>query len=65
MEAYGIAPPFEPLLTKKRCWEIKIGKVSAGGSTFNTHLVSQFGATACKALFQCDNFKNPSITLNV
>ncbi len=59
MEAYGIAPPLsasadkEALLGKK-----KIVKCTLCGST-NTHVVSQFGSTACKALFKCDDCLEP------
>ncbi|HPF12023.1 MAG TPA: phenylacetate-CoA oxygenase subunit PaaJ [Flavobacteriaceae bacterium] len=59
MEAYGIAPPLEPLADKEALLgNQKLVKCPQCGST-NTHLVSQFGATACKALFQCDNCQEP------
>ncbi len=59
LEKYGIAAPLdaesdkEVLLGKK-----KIVKCPQCGST-NTRLVSQFGSTACKALFQCDSCQEP------
>lgn len=59
MEAYGIAPPLEAeadiaaLLGNQ-----KIVKCTLCGST-NTKLVSQFGSTACKALFKCEDCQEP------
>ena len=59
LEKYGIAPPLEAdadkeaLLGKK-----KIVKCTLCGST-NTNLVSQFGSTACKALFKCQDCQEP------
>jgi len=59
LEKYGIASPLsadadkEALLGNK-----KIVKCPQCGS-LNTKLVSQFGSTACKALFQCDDCLEP------
>lgn len=59
LEKYGIASPLsaeadkEALLGNK-----KVVKCPQCGS-FNTKLVSQFGSTACKALFQCDDCLEP------
>ncbi len=59
MEEYGIARPLseshdiDVLLGEK-----KLVKCPQCGST-NTHLVSQFGSTACKALFKCDDCLEP------
>ncbi len=59
LEAYGIAAPLseeadkEALLGNK-----KIVKCTQCGS-IQTKLVSQFGSTACKALFQCENCLEP------
>lgn len=59
MEEYGISRPLseshdiDVLLHGK-----KIVKCPQCGST-NTHLVSQFGSTACKALFKCDDCHEP------
>lgn len=59
MEAYGIAPPLEATADK----EVLLGgkrlvKCPHCGST-NTKMVSQFGSTACKALFQCEACHEP------
>jgi ring-1,2-phenylacetyl-CoA epoxidase subunit PaaD len=59
LEKYGIAPPLEAeadkavLLEKK-----KIVKCTLCGSS-NTKVVSQFGSTPCKALFQCEDCNEP------
>jgi len=59
LEKYGIAPPLdahadkEALLGNKR-----IVKCTLCGSQ-NTKLVSQFGSTACKALFKCEDCQEP------
>jgi len=59
LSKFGIAPPLnavadkEALLDKKR-----IVKCTLCGST-NTQVVSQFGSTACKALFKCEDCLEP------
>jgi ring-1,2-phenylacetyl-CoA epoxidase subunit PaaD len=59
LEKYGIAAPLEPeadieaLLGNK-----KIVKCPQCGST-NTKMISQFGSTACKAFFQCQDCQEP------
>jgi ring-1,2-phenylacetyl-CoA epoxidase subunit PaaD len=59
LENYGIAAPLDAeadkdvLLNGKR-----IVKCTNCGSQ-NTRLVSQFGSTACKAQFQCDDCQEP------
>jgi ring-1,2-phenylacetyl-CoA epoxidase subunit PaaD len=59
LEKYGIASPLsaqadkEALLGNK-----KLVKCPQCGS-FNTKLVSQFGSTACKAFFQCEDCLEP------
>lgn len=59
MEEYGIAAPLEETADKEALLgNKKIVKCTNCGST-NTHLVSQFGSTACKALFKCDDCQEP------
>jgi ring-1,2-phenylacetyl-CoA epoxidase subunit PaaD len=59
MEAYGIAAPLEETADKEALLGNKpIVKCTNCGST-NTKLVSQFGSTACKALFQCNDCQEP------
>jgi len=59
MEVYGIAPPMEPTSDKKALLHgERIVKCTHCGST-NTKMISQFGSTACKALFQCQDCLEP------
>lgn len=59
MEAYGIARPLTAIHDKEALLgNEKLVKCPQCGSK-NTHLVSQFGSTACKALFQCDDCHEP------
>jgi len=59
METYGIAPPLEETADKEvLLGNKKIVKCTNCKST-NTHVVSQFGSTACKALFKCDDCQEP------
>jgi len=59
LEAYGIAAPLDPeadieaLLGNK-----KLVKCPQCGSQ-NTKMISQFGSTACKAFFQCQDCQEP------
>jgi len=59
MRAYGIASPLGPTADKDVLMgEKKLVKCTRCGSK-NTKLVSQFGSTACKALFQCEDCLEP------
>jgi ring-1,2-phenylacetyl-CoA epoxidase subunit PaaD len=59
LEKYGIAPPLEADADKEALLGNKrIVKCTNCGS-HNTKLVSQFGSTACKALFQCEDCQEP------
>ncbi|TJY37423.1 phenylacetate-CoA oxygenase subunit PaaJ [Pontimicrobium aquaticum] len=59
LEEYGIAPPLEADADKEALLgNKKIVKCTNCGSQ-NTKLVSQFGSTACKALFQCEDCHEP------
>ena len=59
LEKYGIAPPMEPTADKAALYgEAKIVKCPQCQSQ-NTRVVSQFGSTACKALFQCNECLEP------
>lgn len=59
MEAYGIARPLSETKDKDALLgNQKLVKCPQCRST-NTHLVSQFGSTACKALFKCDDCHEP------
>jgi len=59
LEDYGIAAPLDAEADKNVLLEGKrLVKCTNCGST-NTRLVSQFGSTACKAQFQCDDCQEP------
>ena len=59
MADYGLAPPLEASADKAALLgEARVVPCTNCGST-NTHMVSQFGSTACKALFQCDDCQEP------
>lgn len=59
LEDYGIAAPLEAEADKDALLNGKrIVKCTNCGSQ-NTRLVSQFGSTACKAQFQCDDCQEP------
>lgn len=59
MEEYGIARPLSETKDKDALLgNEKLVKCPQCSST-NTHLVSQFGSTACKALFKCDDCYEP------
>ncbi len=59
LRAYGIAPPEKT--TEDKSWltgKSKIVKCPRCKSE-NTRLVSQFGSTACKSLYQCNDCLEP------
>ena len=59
MKDYGIAPPMDASMDKRALLHgERIVKCTRCGST-NTKLISQFGSTACKALFQCQDCHEP------
>jgi ring-1,2-phenylacetyl-CoA epoxidase subunit PaaD len=59
LEKYGIASPLDAIADKEALLgNKKVVKCPQCGS-FNTNLVSQFGSTACKAFFQCEDCKEP------
>ncbi|EMQ96526.1 Phenylacetate-CoA oxygenase, PaaJ subunit [Xanthomarina gelatinilytica] len=59
LEEYGIAAPLSPEADKEALLgNKKIVACPQCGST-NTRLVSQFGSTACKAQFQCEDCQEP------
>jgi len=59
LEKYGIAAPLEADADKDALLgNKKIVKCTNCGSQ-NTKLVSQFGSTACKALFKCEDCQEP------
>lgn len=59
LEAYGVAAPLSESMDKRALLDgERILKCTNCGST-NTKMISQFGSTACKALFQCEDCLEP------
>ncbi len=56
---YGIAPPLESSLDKQVLFEDARLVPCPQCQSTNTKLVSQFGSTACKSLFKCEECLEP------
>jgi ring-1,2-phenylacetyl-CoA epoxidase subunit PaaD len=59
LEDYGIAAPLGAEADKAVLLEGKRMVVCPQCQSKNTRMVSQFGSTACKAQFQCDDCQEP------
>ena len=59
LEDYGIAAPLDTEADKDVLLNGKRIVKCTNCSSKNTRLVSQFGSTACKAQFQCDDCQEP------
>lgn len=59
LEAYGIAPPVEPLHSMNELFAKDVVVKCPLCKSENTKLISQFGSTSCKALYQCQDCKEP------
>ena len=59
LEEYGIAAPLDAEADKGVLLEGKKLVACTNCNSKNTRLVSQFGSTACKAQFQCDDCQEP------
>ena len=57
LKAYGIAPPVGKAIDEKYLQQLKVECPQCHSK--NTILLSQFGSTACKALYQCLDCKEP------
>lgn len=60
LKAYGIAPPNpkQQVCDQKLFAEAEAVQCPHCDS-YHTHRISEFGSTACKALYQCDDCKEP------
>jgi ring-1,2-phenylacetyl-CoA epoxidase subunit PaaD len=58
MSAFGIAPP-RTKVSAGKLFEEEEGIPCPRCQSENTQLISQFGSTACKALYQCQTCKEP------
>ncbi|WP_378178431.1 1,2-phenylacetyl-CoA epoxidase subunit PaaD [Aquimarina sp. SS2-1] len=59
LEAYGIAAPLEEEADKEALLGNKKNVKCPQCKSTNTKMISQFGSTACKALFQCEDCLEP------
>lgn len=61
LKAYGIAPPGKKTNNRinKLLFEEEVDIPCPKCNSIDTKLLSQFGSTACKALYQCNDCKEP------
>jgi ring-1,2-phenylacetyl-CoA epoxidase subunit PaaD len=57
LKAYGIAPPVAKTFDKIYLENLEVECPHC--HSFNTQVISQFGSTACKALYQCKDCGEP------
>ena len=59
LEEYGIAPPAETSASKRAIWGDDPTVRCPRCKSEDTRKVSEFGSTACKALYQCQDCQEP------
>ena len=59
LEAYGIAPPVGRAHDKRSLWAPVPSVRCPRCKSASTKLISHFGSTACKALYQCLDCQEP------
>ncbi|MBL7749187.1 MAG: phenylacetate-CoA oxygenase subunit PaaJ, partial [Chitinophagaceae bacterium] len=60
LKAYGIAPPNpKQQACKQELFAAAENIQCPHCDSWHTHRISEFGSTACKALYQCDDCKEP------
>ncbi len=59
LEEYGVAAPLSESLDKRAIIDGERVVACTNCKSTNTKMISQFGSTACKALFQCDDCLEP------
>lgn len=60
LKAYGIAPPqHKQMVCTPDSFQQEEAIPCPRCNSYHTRLVSQFGSTACKALYQCNDCKEP------
>lgn len=60
LKAYGIAPPHpKQVVCDTKLFAEQEAIQCPHCNSYHTKLISQFGSTACKALYQCDDCKEP------
>lgn len=59
LRKYGIAPPERATIDKGSLMGKKKYPACPQCKSLNTEMISQFGSTACKALYRCNDCKEP------
>lgn len=60
LKAYGIAPPqYKQAVCTPDAFQAEEAIQCPQCNSWNTTMVSQFGSTACKALYKCEDCKEP------
>lgn len=60
LKEYGIAPPNpKQQVCNEQLFAADEGVQCPHCNSWHTHRISEFGSTACKALYQCDDCKEP------
>ncbi|HAB35090.1 MAG TPA: phenylacetate-CoA oxygenase subunit PaaJ [Cryomorphaceae bacterium] len=59
LEAYGIAPPVGKATDKRSLWAVQPSVGCPRCKSQNTEILSLFGSTACKSLYQCRDCHEP------
>ncbi len=59
LKQYGIAPPVESTMDKSVLFSDKKSVACPRCNSHDTKLLSQFGSTACKSLYQCNTCLEP------
>jgi len=60
LKEYGIAPPNpKQQICRDELFAADEAVACPLCNSFHTHRISEFGSTACKALYQCDDCKEP------
>jgi ring-1,2-phenylacetyl-CoA epoxidase subunit PaaD len=60
LKAYGIAPPNpKQVVCETKLFAEQEAIQCPHCNSYHTKLISQFGSTACKALYQCDDCREP------
>jgi ring-1,2-phenylacetyl-CoA epoxidase subunit PaaD len=57
LKSYGIAPPASKSFDKNYLQNLSVQCPHC--NSMNTKLISQFGSTACKAIYQCNDCREP------
>jgi ring-1,2-phenylacetyl-CoA epoxidase subunit PaaD len=60
LKEYGIAPPNpKQQVCNNKLFAVEEAVQCPHCNSWHTHRISEFGSTACKALYQCDDCKEP------